>query len=331
MSATMKDIARLAGVSIVTVSRALNNKEDIHTETKKRILRIARELNYTGNDLAKSLVTQKTGIIGVLVINTADTFYASIIQGINDRCFGQGYSMMLCSTNENADKELEYINLMRKKQVEGLLLYPLQQDFRYLDTLSNIGLPFVLMNRHAETLDSHYVTNDNVAGTYAATRYLIQQGHHKIMYICAKPEASSGKERIAGCQKAVEEAGLSSDALIIRYCEETIDGCYRLVQGEIEKELEATAVFVWDDRMALGAMKAIYETGLRIPEDIAVVGYDDIETAEYFIPPLTTVRQPTFQIGEIAADILLEHLTSDIYEDTQHVVLKPELVIRESA
>jgi len=331
MAVTMKDIAKRANVSVVTVSRALNNKEDISSDTKAQILKIASELDYTGNDLARSLVTRKTGIIGVIIPNVADAFYASVIQGINNKCFQQEYSIMLFSTKEIADKELEYINLVRKKRVEGFLIYPLQQDARYIEILNSIDLPFVMMNRHTEALDSSYVINNNVAGTHSAVQYLIQRGHTNITYICAKPEASSGRERIGGCRKAINESGLPPTALKVLYCEETIKSCYNVVKSEIYKGLDSTAFFVWDDRLALGAMKAIYEEGLQIPEDVSIVGYDDIETAVFFHPPLTTVRQPAQEIGEIAADILLRNLNSDSIQEKRRVVLKPELIIRESA
>ena len=331
MAVTMKDIAQRANVSIVTVSRALNNKDDINPETKDRILKIARELDYTGNDVARSLITQKTGTIGVIVPNAADTFYASVIQGVNNRCFQKEYSIILCSTKENTDKELEYITLLRKKRVEGFLIYPLQQDARYIKILKAIDIPFVMLNRHTEALNSSYVINDNVSGTYEAVQYLIQQGHTKITYICAKPEASSGRERIDGCRKAMNESGLQSRSLHVLYCEETITSCYNLVKSEIRNGLDSTALFGYDDKLALGAMRAIYEEGLRIPEDIAIVGYDDIETAAFYHPPLTTVRQPAREIGEIAADILMKNLTSDNSWEQRHVVLKPKLIIRESA
>ncbi len=331
MAVTMKDIAERANVSVVTVSRALNNKDDISSETKDRVLKIARELDYTGNDVARSLITRKTGIIGVIVPNAADSFYASVIQGINDRSFQKEYSIILCSTKENTDKELEYITLLRKKRVEGLLIYPLQQDSRYIDVLKTIDIPFVMMNRHSEALNSSYVINDNVAGTYEAVRYLLQQGHAKITYICAKPEASSGRERIEGCRKAMNERRLQSQSLHVLYCEETITSCYNVVKSEIRSGLDSTVLFVYDDKLALGAMRAIYEEGLRIPEDIAIVGYDDIETAAFYHPPLTTVRQPAREIGEIATDILMKNLSSDDNWGKRHVVLKPELIIRESA
>jgi DNA-binding LacI/PurR family transcriptional regulator len=205
-----------------------------------------------------------------------------------------------------------------------------QADERYIDALRRSSTPVVFLNRHTEISSFDHVMNDNVHGAYLAARHLIQKGHQKIAYVCAKPNASTGQERIAGCRMAIKEAGFPSDSLDLLLCEESIESSYRLVKDLVAREKPPSAIFMWDDRLAVSAIKAIREAGLRIPADVAIVGYDDIEIAAYLYPPLTTVRQPTHQIGQTAAQILLNKLESETSPEPQKIVLKPELVIRET-
>jgi LacI family transcriptional regulator len=328
MNVTMKDIAQKAGVSIVTVSRALNDKPDINSKTKARVQRIAKQLNYTPDALAKSLVTRQTKSIGVLIPNNKDPFYAEILDGIGNELRKRGYSIVLCNCHDNAKIELELIRNCREKRVDGMLIYPLQVDNRYVTELKNTPIPFVFLNRHTDALRCDYVMNDNFYGSFEAISHLIKKEHKKITYVCAKPTASSGQERIAGCKEAIRKNGLPAKVLKILTCDETIDSCYRLIKKELSECKNSTALFIWDDRLAIGARRAILEAGKNIPEDIALVGYDDIESSQYLYPPLTTVRQPTFQIGEMAAKILIDRFEHTRKHGYKQIVLRPELIIR---
>ncbi|HEX9974199.1 MAG TPA: LacI family DNA-binding transcriptional regulator, partial [bacterium] len=260
----MKDIAKKAGVSVVTVSRALNQKPDINKETRELILKIAQELNYTPDSLAKSMVTKKTMTVGIIV-PAMDHFYAEVVDGISKESLERGYSVVLCNSHESPDKEIELIRLLREKRVDGMLIYPIQADHRYIDELRNTSIPFVFLNRHTDELDCDYVINDNVHGAFAAVTHLIQKGYQVIIYICAKPTASSGKERMAGCRKAFLENGLPLNLLEILTCEEKIECCYHLVKQLLSENKKVDAIFVWDDRLAIGAIRAIFEAGKRIP------------------------------------------------------------------
>jgi LacI family transcriptional regulator len=330
MSATMKDIAKKAKVSVITVSRALNNRHDISRATKERILRIARDLNYTTDSLARGLVTRKTKTIAVLVPDNVDSFYATVVQGIGDECRERGYGIFLWNTHDSSERELEYLRQAREKRTDGMLIYPVQKDVRYLEELRKNPVPFVFLNRHTDEASSEYVMSDNAHGAYLAISHLLQKGHQRITYVCAKPDASSGRERIAGCRKAIAEAGRPADNLEVLTCEESIDSSYRLTRNLVVRKDPPTAIFMWDDRLAVSAMKAIQESRLRIPQDIAVVGYDDIEIAAYLYPPLTTVRQSAHQIGALAAKLLLDRLETEKELPPKRIILKPELVIRET-
>jgi LacI family transcriptional regulator, galactose operon repressor len=330
LSITIKDIARMAGVSAVTVSRALNNKPDINQETKKRILKIAEEIEYKPNGLAKSLVTRKTRSLGVLIPNTTDTFFSEVIQGIADECLKFGYSLVLSHTNGSAEEELKYLKLLQEKRVEGLLVYPVQEDDRYIEVFKKIKIPFVFLNRHTPALNCDYVANDNQKGAFLAIDHLIKKGHEQIVYLCNRPNSSSGIERIAGCKKAIAHHGLAAENLKIKVCDSTIDSSYTITKQLLEDEKELSAIFCWDDKLAIGAMKAIHEKGLNMPRDFALMGYNDIEISKFLFPPLTTVRQATYRIGQAASKILLERLENKNDCEPRHVIFKPKLIVRET-
>jgi LacI family transcriptional regulator len=331
MAITMRDIAKRAGVSVVTVSRALNNKPDINETTKESILKIAHDLDYAPHDLARSLITKKTKTIGIIIPNNEDPFYAKIVGGISNEIRERGYSVILCSSHSDADEELRLFRLLRGKRVDGMLIYPAQEDDRYIAELKNIDIPFVLLNRHTEALECDYVMNDNVHGTFSAVSELISRGYRQIVYVCAKPMASSGQERIDGCKMAIKKHRLPPASLSILTCDETIQSCYELVKNlNQDPDREFDALFLWDDRLAIGAIKALLEDDKQIPGDVAVVGYDDIEITEYLFPSLTTVRQPTYQIGKTATQILLDRLESKEDLEPQQVILKPELIVRDT-
>ena len=330
MAITIKDVAKKAGVGVTTVSRALNSKSEIRQETKDLILKVCKELGYKPNRLAKSLVTRKSNTIGVLIPDSMDAFFSEMVQGIADECLESGYSIVLTNTQGSADKELEYIRLLLEKRMDGMLIYPVQEDDRYIEELKNSTIPFVLLNRHTEALDCDYVINDSVHGAYLAVDHMIQKGHKQIIYLCAKPATSTGKERIFGCKKAIHENGLAENSLKVLTCKPTIESAYILMKKLLMAKQHTSATFVWDDKLAIGVRKAIFEAGLKIPEDMVLVGYNDIEIAKYLFPPLTTIRQSTYQIGETAARILLDRLDSDKTETPKQIILKPELVVRES-
>ncbi|HTY37960.1 MAG TPA: LacI family DNA-binding transcriptional regulator [Bacteroidota bacterium] len=329
--ATMKDVARKANVAVITVSRALNNKPDINPATRSRILKIARDLNYTADSLARGLVTRKSHTIAVIIPDNVDSFYATVVQGIGDQCREHGYGIFLWNTNDSAEKELEHLRQAREKRTDGILIYPVQKDLRYLDELQRSPVPFVFLNRHSDDPSHDYVMSDNAHGAYLAVHHLLQRGHKNITYVCAKPDASSGKERIAGSRKAIAEAGLAPDSLQVLPCEESIDSSYTLVRKLLAGPKRPSALFMWDDRLAVSAIKAIREAGLRIPQDVAVVGYDDIEISAYLYPALTTVRQSTYEIGARAASNLLDKIGSPSASPPKKITLKPELVVRETS
>lgn len=333
MSTTMKDIAREAGVSINTVSRALNGKPDVNEDTRKRILQIADRLNYVPNFLAKGLVTKNTRTIGVIVSDNANPFFARIIKGIEDYARSKGYNIILCNTDERYEKEEEAVRLLRERRVDGLLitLTPAQKKRTDILELKRSGVPFVLLNRHMDDIMTDYVINDNVYGAYLAVTHLVKLGHKRIGYISGPPQISSVRERLEGYRKAVFENNIEFDNSLVKESNLKMEDGYRLMKEFLELENKPTAVFTYSDLLAIGALKALKEANLKVPKDIALVGYDDIEFSSLLQVPLTTVHQPRYRIGEEGARILINRIEGKDSEGLYQIVLKPELVIRESA
>ncbi|MGQ9631621.1 MAG: LacI family DNA-binding transcriptional regulator [bacterium] len=331
MGVTIKDIARAAGVSINTVSRALNDKPDVSSRTRERILRIAKQLDYSPNYLAKSLVSKQTRTLGVIVTDNANPFYAQVIKGIEDVARRKGYNIILCNSDENPEREAEALRLLREKRVDGILITPVQRGRRYISDLRGLGIPFVLLNRHSKVAKTDYVINDNAYGASLAVGRLIEIGRRRIAYISGPPSVSSVRERLEGCRRALQDRGLSPRNLIVKHTNLKMEDGYLSMKRLLNLSSPPTGVFAYSDLLAIGAMKAIREEGLRIPEDIALVGYDDIEYAAFLEVPLTTVRQPRYRIGEEAANILIDKLEGKGSDDVKHIVLRPELIVRRSA
>jgi LacI family transcriptional regulator len=331
VGATIKDIAKAANVSTNTVSRALNNKPDVSPKTREKVLEIARKLNYSPNYLAKSLISGQTKTVGVIVTDNTNPFYARIIKGIEDTARGRGYVMILCNSNENIDDELEAIQVLQEKRVDGILMTPVQRDMQYLDLLRRFDKPIVFFNRHPEDSHADYVINDNRLGAGLATQRLIAIGRRNLVYLSGPATISSVRERLDGCCTAMRNAAMDPDALRVEPTDLMMEDGYRVMRRLIDSAVPVDGVFAYSDILAVGAMRAMLEEGMRIPQDVALVGYDDIEFAPMLEVPLTTVHQPRYRIGKQAANLLIDRLEGSRPEGPVNIVLKPELVLRSSA
>lgn len=329
-SSTIKDVAQEANVSTNTVSRALNNKPDVSPETRKRVLSVAKKLNYSPNHLARSLISKRTGTLGVVVTDNANPFYARVIKGIEDAVREHGYNIILCNTDEDSEREADAIRLLQQKRVDGILITPVQKDYQYLEDLKQYQNPFVLLNRHPKNEQMDYVINDNAYGANLAVEHLISIGRMRIGYICGPPTISSVQERLQGCQTAMQVADLRPDSLLVERTNLKMEGGFSAMQKLLDNDAP-DGIFAYSDILAIGAMKALLDANLRIPEDVALIGYDDIEFAGMLEVPLTTVRQPRYRIGQEAANILIDKINGTSGENVKSVVLRPELILRKSA
>jgi len=327
---TIRDVARAAGVSINTVSRALNGKPDINPETKRLILEAAARLNYTPNKLARGLRSKKTGVIGVIVADIANPFFSAVVKGMGKAAKVLGYSIILQDTSENYENEEEAILIMQSEQVDGVLITPVQTDKRSILMLQESGIPLVLVARHFSDVDTDYVVADDVQGGYVATTHLIEKGHEKIAFINGPSYNSSAIERLEGYKKALEEHNIELNEKLIRNGALTMEDGYTHCRVLLmQNGARPTALFTFSDFIALGAMKAVRKVGLRIPDDIAIVGYDDIPFSSCLEVPLTTVRIPKKQMGEKAISVLEKKI--DGQKCDSQLKIPVELVIRQSS
>ncbi len=325
---SIKDIARIANVSYSTVSRALQNSSLISRRTTEKIQRIAQESGYRPSAVARGLVTQKTKTIGVVVTSIADPFVSEVVNGIEECGNDHGYSVFLGNSNADPTRETKVVHSFSERRVEGIVVTSSRVGALYTPLLSEMKVPIVLVNNQHPGEFVHSVMIENVKGSLEATNHLIQLGHCRIAYVGDRFGHQSDTERFAGYRQALERAGLPFLPELV------IDGDGRPEEGAsavgtlLHLSNPPTAIFCYNDMTALGALRRIHMNGLRVPEDISVVGFDDLFIASYTQPPLTTVRQPMRRMGMLAMESLLALMSG---QDSAAVVKVPaELIVRES-
>ena len=328
---TLHDIAREAGVSFNTVSRALNDKPDVSEETKRRVLEVARRLDYRPNRLARGLRQRRTATIGVVVADLANPFFAEVVEGIDRVCTARGYGLVLANTEEDPARELAAVHSLVERQVDGVLLAPTQRDLASLHYLVKRGVPFSLLARFFKDFAAQAVINDDREGARLAVAHLLSRGHRRILFLNGPPYNSSALLRLEGYRLAHAEAGLPVDETLILTTNARMDGGETAVANALRNKLSFTAVFCFSDYVAFGALRALRRAGCRIPADVAVMGYDDVAFAELVNPPLSTVRIAKTRLGATAAQILLARIEGAETKGGETLItLPPELVVRES-
>jgi len=334
--ATLKEVAKKAGVSITTASKILNDKPfqiHISEETKKKVLEVAKELNYYPNIFARSLRTKKTGIVGVIVSDITDPYFGGIINGAEKILNENDYYFLLSSAQNSPQREELYLTKLRKSRVDGLLILGGTQRFtnNEVEQLVRSGIPIVVVGRSAPHPDICSVTVDNFTGGFLATEHLIKLGHQDIVHITTTEPRVDGEERLNGYKSAMEKHGLKNKCWIEKG-DITAESGYKAMTNTLKKGKRPTAVFAFNDISALGVMRAIRNQGLRIPENIAVVGFDDIPIAAHFDPPLTTMRQPQEEMGRRGAELLIRAVRErEKGAERENIGLEAKLITRKSS
>jgi DNA-binding LacI/PurR family transcriptional regulator len=332
MPVSIKDIARLAGVSHSTVSRALRNSPLIPAQTTQRIQQIARESGYSASAVARSLVTRKTQTIGVVVTSIADPFNGEVVEGLEETANRNDYSVILATSQADPEREISVVRSFEERRVDGILVASSRVGSLYMPLLGKMRIPIVLLNNQYPGTFVHSVAFDNIDGALQATRHLIQLGHTRIAYIGDRFGLQSDTERLKGYQKALAQAGLPfSEELVSRGDGKTMgarDAAAKLIGQKIPSDRRPTAVFCYNDMSALGVMEQAEAAGIHVPRDLSVVGFDDLFFASQLRPPLTTVRQPKKEIGRCAMEQLLALLRGEQTGNT--TLIKGELVVRGS-
>jgi len=327
----MQDVAREAGVSVNTVSRALAGKPDVSPETRARVLEVAERLGYRPNKLARGLRSNKTGTIGVVVTDIANPFFGALVKGVERAARQHDYSIILQDTDEDYEREREAIQVMLAERVDGLLITPVQTGTETIEELKEAGLPFVLLGRHFDDLETDYVVTDDVEGGFLATEHLIKLGHKRIAMINGPLHISSARERFQGYKKALDHYGIELDESIVSAGATTTEEGYELTKSLLDRPARPTAIFAYSDFVAFGVMRAIREARLKVPEDVAVVGYDDVEFSSHLEVPLTTVKIPKGLLGERAVESLLNKIDGKVSDrKPEQIVLQVKVVTRAS-
>ncbi|TVR25484.1 MAG: LacI family transcriptional regulator [Anaerolineaceae bacterium] len=326
--ATIREVAELAGVSISTVSHVINETRYVSPSAKARVMDAIQRLNYHHNRLASSLRNQKTHTIGVLLPNNANPFFAKILTGIETACYTSGYNFIMGNANDDPERELSYLRVLLSKQVDGVLLISTGADDAALHLMTERKVPLVLVDR-AGTEQADIIHTDNRQGGQLATDYLIRLGHRRIACITGPSFLTPSSERIIGYEQTMQEAGLPvRDEWIITGDFHQESG-YQAIQQLLKLDELPTAIFACNDLMALGVLCGLHEAGLSVPDDISLIGYDDIQMASYSVPRLTTIRQPSEELGQLAVERLVERLDNP-QAPFQQDVLSVHLITRQS-
>ncbi|HSL31687.1 MAG TPA: LacI family DNA-binding transcriptional regulator [Anaerolineales bacterium] len=327
--ATIREVAESAGVSYATVSHVINNTRVVSQETRERVLAAMSALNYRPNALARSLRQGKTNTMGLVLPDSANPFFAEISRSIEDEAFKKGYSVFLCNTELDLERELFYVDVLSKKQVDGIIFVAAGDQADSLDYLVHRNLPVVMIDRDVPNVDVDAVLTDHQLGGFLATRHLLELGHTRIACIAGPSSITPSAERIIGYRNALEQAGLAYDENLVLRGDYHAQSGLEITHAILQMKPRPTAIFALNDLMALGALRAAAEAGCSVPGDLAIVGYDDLELAHFTNPPLTTIAQPKKEIGAQAVRLLIDRM-SQKSSPPRRLVLPPELIIRRS-
>jgi len=326
--ASIKDVARLANVSHSTVSRALRGSPLVKRRTAELIQRIADERGYCVSAVARSLVTSKTNTIGVVVTTISDPFVAEVVAGIEDVANEREYSVFLANSNADPDREMRVVRQFEERRVDGIVVTSSRVGALYMPMLTRMGVPIVLLNNQHPTGFAHSVMIDNLDASRQLVRYLIELGHRRIAYIGDRFGRQSDTERFGGYRAALDETDISFQPDLVAHGNGKPEGGEDGMRALLALGEPPTAVFCYNDMTALGALRTARGMGLSVPGDVSLAGFDDIQLAGYFDPPLTTVRQPTRQMGRLAMETLLALFADPAPE--HNIRLRGELIVRQS-
>lgn len=329
----IKDVAKKAKVSVATVSHVINNTRFVSDNLRARVSKVIEKLDYQPNILAGSLRSNRSSTVGFICPDTSNMLFADISKRIEDTLFSKGYSTIFCNSGYNSSKELRIINTLRTKRVDGIILVPVDRTDINISKLARSGIFTIILDRKIPKVKLPTIIIDNEKGVYEATKYLLELGHKDIGYIDRKTPHSHSIARLKGYKKALKERGISlmSNLIVkggLRYKDSFI-----AMKELLKKKPTLTAIITFNDAAAIGAMRAISDSRLRIPQDISIIGFDDIKLCEYTVPRLTSIHYPVEEVVEVVTSMLLSEMQKNdkknIPSQNEFVIL-PKLIIRES-
>jgi LacI family transcriptional regulator len=326
MGVTIKDVAKALGISYSSVSRALNNKPGVSNETRKRVIAQANKMGYQPNDMARGLVRKQSNTIGVIIPDIANSFFGEVTEGIIDTANENGYTIFLCISNWDVEIEKKYLKTLQEKQVDGIILKTCKdyKEYKYKD---EINVPYIILEGRFIN-DSSLVEVDNKKGAYIGTKYLLDQGYKSIAFAGGKKDSYTNMQRVKGYISALDEYGIKVDKELILYSEFSAKAGYNAAKQLLNNNKKIDAIFAGNDVMALGVLDYASTNGYNVPEELGVMGFDDIFYAELPQIQLTTIHQPKYDLGKYALQILLEEIHQGENRTHKRIILEPKLVIR---
>jgi LacI family transcriptional regulator len=327
--ATLKEVARLAGVSTATVSNVLNETKFVSEEVKEKVNSAIQELNYETNIVAKSLRVKESRIIGLLISDISNPFFSILVRGIENELAKSNYSILLNNTDSSVEKEDTYLKMLIGKRVDGLIISSAGNTGDYFRSMEKTGVPMVFLNRCPDFLISDVIMTNNIKGAYSATEHLIRHGYEKIAIITGPTSISTGKDRLIGYKRALEDYSIAESDELVKEGSFNTESGYKKMKELMEQDYKPDAVFISNNSMTFGAYKYLKESGHTVPDQVAVIGYDDFDWAEIVEPPITTVRQPAYDLGVHAAKLILARIIKKQVK-REMMYMDPTLIIRRS-
>lgn len=328
---SVKEIAKAAGVSTATVSRVLNGSDKVRKSTADKVMKVVDEMNYRVDRVARRMKVKSSDslIIGLVITDIGNSFFSDVARGVEDVAYQNKHILMVCNTNEDPEKEKFFLNSMLSEKVSGAIVVPTAGNVSFLSELDSENFPMVMVDRVLEDMNLDSVSINNEHGSYLAVKKLIENGHERIGIISGIKGLSNTRERLDGYKKALEEAGISfSDELVV-YGNYVESGGVEAMESLLNLSAPPSAVFITNNLMSLGAIKLLKRKEVSIPDEMALIGFDDSAWAEALTPPLTTVRQPGYELGVHAGELLIKRLSNG-QSNSINLVLNPELVVRKS-
>jgi LacI family transcriptional regulator len=327
---TIRDVARRAGVAPITVSRVINDSGYVSVRTRQRVEKAIAELSYVPNALAQGLRFNKTNVIALVLSDVTNPFWTTVARGTEDASSEENYSVILCNTDEDVAKHDQYAQLLLRRQVDGFLLVPVSNSVDTIHFIQQQGVSLVILDRQLPGVSVDIVRADSEGGAYELTRYLTELGHRRIAILSGPEIVSTSTQRVVGYKRALQDAHVKVDSELISFGSFYQDSGYERTMRLLALSERPTAIFAGNNFIAIGVMKALNESGLQIPEDMSVVGFDDLPPGLLVRPFLTVATQPAYEMGYRATKLLLERIASSGKPSHQEIVLPTQLVIRQS-
>lgn len=328
----LKEVAKRAGVSIATVSRVINDMDNVKPETRFKVEKIIKELGYKPNRVAKRLRYKKSSgnLIGILIPDIRNPFYVEVLRGIEDVTYVNECAIIVCNFSQDEKKAKFYLDILEAESVDGLIVAPVNENDQNVINIIKSGLPVVCVDRGLNDIDVDVVVVENKEGAYSAVDYLAKKGYKRIAYIGGLTQIPSTREREKGYYEALKDNNIPIYPELIKFGDSSHESGVKLTEELLSLPQPPDALFTGNNLITLGALETIHNKGLRIPDDIAIVGFDDMYWSISLNPPLTAVRQPAYEIGKRAAELLIQKI-ADPSRTPVRMVLKTELIIRKSS